>query len=167
MNEIRCEINEDVRKIARSTIAHRCADKYNETQLWIKKFSPKYLLENTNILPTKWNRDAHKRTSSCIREHKKSHLYNELFDKDTKRHPLDVGDAVYAENANRLNRQKLDRLKSGPYRIIRKMTNWIYEIDTGHIKQIRISSTWPNLFLPLYNRATEPYYSDFGGGGEM
>lgn len=44
------------------------------------------------------------------------------------------GDLVYVENGNRLNRKKLDEIKIGPFKIIEKLSNSIYKIDTGHKK---------------------------------
>lgn len=41
---------------------------------------------------------------------------------------------VYVENGNKLNRKKLDELKIGPYKIIEKISNSIYRINTGHKK---------------------------------
>jgi len=45
-----------------------------------------------------------------------------------------VGDRVYVENGNRLNRKKLDELRIGPYEIRKKISNSVYEVDTGHKK---------------------------------
>jgi len=38
------------------------------------------------------------------------------------------------ENGNKLNRKKMDELKIGPYKIIDKISDSIYKIDTGHRK---------------------------------
>ncbi|XP_026671416.1 uncharacterized protein LOC113464661 [Ceratina calcarata] len=46
----------------------------------------------------------------------------------------EVGDLVFVENGNRLNRKKLDELKIRPFQIIDKMSQSIYKIDTGHKK---------------------------------
>ncbi|CAF4882062.1 unnamed protein product [Pieris macdunnoughi] len=53
VNKIRCKINESDKKIAWTTIAQKCVEKYNETEHTVTKFAPKYLLEgeNVNILP--------------------------------------------------------------------------------------------------------------------
>ncbi|GBO99431.1 hypothetical protein EVAR_76657_1 [Eumeta japonica] len=47
---------------------------------------------------------------------------------------FEIGDSVYVENGNRLNRKKLDELKIGPFKIIEKISNSIYKIDTGNTK---------------------------------
>lgn len=38
------------------------------------------------------------------------------------------------ENGNRLNRKKLEELKIGPYKILEKISNSIYKINTGYKK---------------------------------
>lgn len=57
-----------------------------------------------------------------------------MFDKNRKELILNSGDLVYIENGNRLNRKKLDEVKIGPFKIIGKLSNSIYKIDTGHRK---------------------------------
>lgn len=65
----------------------------------------------------------------------KSHNYNKtIFDRNRKHHEFHVGDLVYVENGNKLNRKKLDELRIGPYAIIEKISSSIYKIDVGHKK---------------------------------
>lgn len=40
----------------------------------------------------------------------------------------------YVENGNKLNRKKMDELRIGPYKILEKISNSIYKINTGHRK---------------------------------
>ena len=42
-----------------------------------------------------------------------------------------VGDLVYVENGDKLNRHKLDEIWIGPYPITKKVSNAVYELDTG------------------------------------
>lgn len=42
---------------------------------------------------------------------------------------------VYVENGSRLNRRKLDEVRIGPFPIIQKISNTIFEIDSGHRKK--------------------------------
>lgn len=65
----------------------------------------------------------------------KSHDYNKtMFDKNRKYYEFNIGDMVYVENGNKLNRKKLDELRIGPYKIVEKISNSIYRINTGHKK---------------------------------
>lgn len=142
VNKIRCKINENNKKIAWTTIAQKCVEKYNETEHTVTKFAPKYLLEgdNVNILPlelkVKCTKEDLKRDRKLAFENTiKSHNYNKKrFDMHRKECNLDVGDMVYVENGNRLNRKKMDELRIGPYKILKKISSSIYEVDTGHKK---------------------------------
>ncbi|XP_069362102.1 putative autophagy-related protein 11 [Maniola hyperantus] len=105
-------------------------------------FAPKYLLDGTNvsILPNelkiteredKWMADRKLALENTI----KSHMYNKkVFDRNRKIQEFNIGDSVYVENGNRLNRKKLDELKIGPFKIIEKISNSMYRIDTGNRK---------------------------------
>lgn len=142
VNKIRCMINESDKKIAWTTIAQKCVARYNETEHTVTKFAPKYLLEgeNVNILPQELklrhsDADLRKDRKLALRNTIKSHNYNKrIFDQHRKQCKLEAGDKVYVENGNRLNRRKLDELRIGPYKILKKISNSIYEVDTGHKK---------------------------------
>lgn len=90
INKIRCEINETGKKIAWSTIAQRCVEKYNETEHTVTKYAPKYLLEgeNVNILPlelkSRYSKEDLKRDRKLAFENTiKSHNYNKkIFDQN-------------------------------------------------------------------------------------
>lgn len=142
VNKIRCKVNERRDKIAWTTIAHECTERYNETEHSVTGFSPKYLLQgkNVDILPDELKQNI--TDSYILRDRKialensiKSHNYNkQKFDKNRKHCELKVGDLVFVENGNRLNRKKLDELKIGPYQIVDKISNTIYKVNTGHRK---------------------------------
>lgn len=142
VNKIRCKINEKEKKRSWTTIAQECVKIYNDTNHSITGFAPRYLLYGTdvNILPKEFKKGISK--SDWIRDREtalentiKSHTYNKtLFDRNRKYHEFKVGDMVYVENQNKLNRKKLDELKIGPYKIVEKISNSIFRIDTGHRK---------------------------------
>ena len=138
VNKIRCKMNESDTKIAWTTIAHNCVKQYNETEHTVTGFAPKYLLHGTNIslLPTELK---HKTSDSDLIQDRKramdntirSHNYNKkIYDKNRKHVDFKVGDVVFIENKNRLNRKKLDELRIGPYKIVAKLSNSIYKINT-------------------------------------
>ncbi|CAF4784537.1 unnamed protein product [Pieris macdunnoughi] len=142
VNKIRCRINEKNNKRTWTTVARECIEKYNETEHSVTGFAPKYLLDGTNvsILPNelkiiegedKWIADKILALENTI----KSHKYNKkIFDRKRKMQEFNIGDSVYVENGNRLNRKKLDELKIGPFKIVGKISNSIYRIDTGNRK---------------------------------
>ena len=51
----------------------------------------------------------------------KSHYYNKMcYDRKRKNREFKVGDMVYVENGNKINRKKLEELRIGPYKIVEK-----------------------------------------------
>lgn len=142
VNKIRCKINEEEKPRSWTTIAQECVSKYNETIHSVTGFAPKYLLYGTDITIIPKELKQQRTNNILIRDRKtalensiKSHNYNKrLFDKNRKEFEFHVGDMVFVENGNKLNRKKLDELKIGPYKIVEKISNSIYSIDTGHKK---------------------------------
>jgi len=142
VNKIRCKINENKRKVAWTTVAHECVQKYNETKHSVTGFAPSYLMNgtDTSILPKElkkkiteqdWIRDKETALKNSIR----SHEYNKkTYDKNRINLNFNVGDTVFVENRNKLNRKKLDELRIGPYMIIEKISNSIFKVNTGHKK---------------------------------
>lgn len=167
INKIRCKINEKGNNRAWTTIAQECVDKYNETNHSVTGFTPKYLLygTDTTILP---NELKHEQSNNdWIRDRKialentvKSHNYNKkLFDRNRKHYDFKIGEMVYVENGNKLNRKKLDELRIGPYKIIDKISNSIYKIETGHKKTesnlFHVTKLVPALSLEEEDQDTE------------
>ncbi|CAG4958446.1 unnamed protein product [Colias eurytheme] len=142
INRIRCKINEGDKKTAWTTIAQKCVEKYNETEHTVTKFTPKYLLEGEkmDILPPELKsrgtvEDLKRDRKIAFENSIKSHNYNKkIYDLHREEYKFEVGDSVYVENGNRLNRKKMDELRIGPYKILRKISNSIYEVDVGHKK---------------------------------
>lgn len=143
VNKIRCKINErDRRKLAWTTIAHMCTQKYNDTEHTVTGFAPSYLMHGTDvtILPKElkqktskqdWLRDKKLALENTI----KSHNYNkQIYDKNRSHFDFNVSDMIFVENGNKLNRKNLDELRIGPYQIIEKLSNSIYKISIGHQK---------------------------------
>jgi len=133
VNKIRCKINEKNKKLAWTTIAQECVHRYNDTDHSVTGFAPRYLLYGTDfsILPHEL-KEGKKTEMDWICDRKiayentiKSHDYDKkLFDKNRKDIEFNVGDMVYVENGNKLNRRKLDELKIGPYKIIERISKF-------------------------------------------
>ncbi|KAL7294472.1 hypothetical protein TKK_0012466 [Trichogramma kaykai] len=142
INKIRCAVNENNNRSAWTKLAQKCVEKYNETDHTVTGFSPKFLLqgENTSSLPEKLREvtdQNHLREAraTALKNSMKYHEYNKkVYDKNRKDQEFKVGDMVYVENGNRLNRKKLDELRIGPYKIKKKVSNSMYEVDIGHKK---------------------------------
>jgi len=138
VNKVRCAINEEKNKCAWTTKAHKYVDKYNETEHTVT--GPKYLLlgEDTSVLPEELKKKKNSKhlendRTIAFQNSKKNHDYNKkLYDKNRLDYKFNVGELVYIENGNRLNRKKLDLLRIGPYKILKKISDSIYEIDITH-----------------------------------
>lgn len=143
INKIRCKINERGNKKAWTTIAQECVNKYNDTEHTVTGFAPKYLLYGTDVtlIPKELKQDVQKENwikdrETAIENTKKSHAYNKsLFDKDRKNYNYKIGDMVYVENGNKLNRKKLHELNIGPYKITEKISDSIYKLNIGYKKK--------------------------------
>ena len=140
VNKIRCKINEKKEKLAWTSIARICVERYNNTEHTVTGFAPQYLLDGTksNILPKELNEikkekeDWSEDRKLAVLRTKKSHDYNKkIFDKNRKPYEFKEGDMVYIENGNRLNRTKLEELRIGPYKIEEKLSDSTYKINTG------------------------------------
>lgn len=139
VNRIRCKINETQRR-AWSKVADECVQEYNSTDHSVTSFSPEYLLfgKTSPITPTslepKTNllRDREIAYENTV----KNHTYNkQLIDKKRKHHDFKEGDFVYVDHASKINRNKLEEVRIGPLKIIKKISNSIFELDTGHRKK--------------------------------
>lgn len=145
INKIRCKINEQKKKIAWTTIAHECVQKYNETEHTVTGFAPSYLLngKDVSILPDELRKEEKDTEEKWIQDRKtalkntrKSHEYNKkIYDKNRINFKFNVGDSVFVENGNKLNRKKLDEVRIGPFRIIEKLSDSIYKVNTGRKKE--------------------------------
>ena len=133
-NRIRCKINSDEGNKNWSNIAQQCIREYNRTVHTVTGFEPNYLLngEKTNIIPESMEiernldndrKEARDKSIDCWKKNKK------IVDKKRKEDDFNEKDQVYIEEQNRMNRKKLDPVRSGPHKIIKRISNTMYEID--------------------------------------
>lgn len=139
VNRIRCKINETQSR-AWSRIAEECVQEYNSTDHSVTTFSPEYLLfgKIRSIVPTPFEpqRDLALDRQIAFENTIKNHNYNKrLYDKNRKRHDFKEGEYVYVEHTSKINRNKLDEIRIGPLKILKKISNSIFELDTGHRKK--------------------------------
>lgn len=139
VNKIRCKINEEKKKKkAWTSIARECVNKYNTIEHTITGFTPEYLLHGTDtsnipkeLRKKKSGEDWIKDKKLALERTVTSYKYNKTrFDKNRKHHEFNVGDVVFIENGNKLNRKKLEELRIGPFTIEEKISNSIYKIKT-------------------------------------
>ena len=151
VNRIRCKIQENKNQ-PWSKVAMKCTDEYNSTIHSVTKFSPLYLLrgKEESILPSELQiqRDLTEDRKQAIENSLKYHRVNKTrVDKKKKNIILKENDMVYVERGNKLNRNKLDPIRSGPYKIINKISKTIYEVEDEKNRQPKlyhISKLIPN-----------------------
>jgi len=136
VNAIRCKIYENKKK-PWSVIAEQCVEKYNNTIHSTTKFTPNYLLNgiDKSVFPTELNENNLENLESnrkrAIINAKKTHNMNkDYYDKNRHKVKYEVGDLVYIQNGNRLNRKKMDPIRIGPFQIKKKISDLIYIIDS-------------------------------------
>lgn len=143
VNRIRCLKHDSSTSSNKSwtTLAQESVRQYNETPHSVTLFPPSYLLtgEPVSLLPSSLCDPpnlVHDRQLALDRT-LRSHDYNKkLYDVNKSEIVFCVGDRVYVDNGNKLNRDKLDVLRIGPYVITRKVSNNVFEIfvgGTGHL----------------------------------
>ncbi|GBP56639.1 Transposon Tf2-11 polyprotein [Eumeta japonica] len=102
VNKIRCKINEHDTRIAWTTIAHDCVNKYNDTEHTVTGYAPSYLLygKDVTFLPNelkqkKTEYDLIQARKKALENTIKSHNYNKtIYDKNRKHIDFKVGDIV-------------------------------------------------------------------------
>ncbi|GBP43341.1 Retrovirus-related Pol polyprotein from transposon 297 [Eumeta japonica] len=142
VNKIRCKTNENGVKKAWTMIAQNCVKIYNETEHTVTGYAPRYVLNGTDVTILPNELKLKKTESDLIQDRRKalentikSHNYNKkIYDKNRRHLDFKVGDTVFVDNGNKLNRKKLDGLRIGPYMIIEKISNSIYKVNTKYEK---------------------------------
>ena len=139
VNRIRCKINSDTRR-PWSVIAEECVDEYNRTDHSVTKFSPDYLMygRRTHIVPQELIEDrdlAHDRKEAFIKSQKNFMKNKERIDRNRKEQDIKPNDFVFVETGSKLNRNKLAEIRLGPFRVLNKLSNTMFEIDSGKRKK--------------------------------
>ncbi|XP_066591966.1 uncharacterized protein [Prorops nasuta] len=137
VNRLKCKIYNN-KKRPWSVLAQECVEEYNKTTHSSTGFTPKYLLtgEDNFMLPKELNKENEinlaENRKSALEKSQKSHDQNKLYyDKKIAKIVYKEGDLVHIHNGNKLNRNKLDPIRLGRYRIKKKISNVIFEIDSG------------------------------------
>ena len=133
VNRIRCKINEHSRR-PWSTIAIECTEEYNRTTHSVTGFSPQYLMKGvkSSIIPSSLEEPSNlsqDRKQAFQKSQAHHNMNKSRVDKKKKTHEFQIGDLVYVETGNRLNRKKLNPIRSGPFKILRRESSTIYSVD--------------------------------------
>lgn len=137
INRMRCRTNDGSgRTSAWSTIASECTNEYNDTPHSVTSFPPSYLLKGCSrrlipdILSDPPDLEADRRLA--FENSLKYHNYNKLqYDARKSDVMFAIGDYVYIANGNKLNRNKMDQVRIGPFPITRKICDTVFEVCVG------------------------------------
>ena len=137
VNRIRCKYNQKRKEIAWCSIAATCVEEYNNTIHSSTGFSPNYLMNGIrcSIVPEEFLEPSDLLNDRRIayERSKKVHERNKIYyDRNKIEGSFEIGDEIYVENGNKLNRKKLDEIRIGPFPIIKKLSNSVFEVDTGN-----------------------------------
>ena len=77
------------------------------------------------------------------------------IDKNRKTHVFKEGDWAYAWSGNKLNRKKLDVIRSGPFKVVKRLSNSMYEI--AHNKRGKTTTMYhSNKLIPAADVSLNP-----------
>ena len=155
VNRIRCKINGGDKR-AWSKIAQDCVKDYNRTIHSSTKFEPAYLLygKQSSISP------VDSQMKNDLDEDKKKAFINSTnsfeankrrVDKSRVVHDFEIGDLVYVENGNKLNRKKTDKIRVGPFQILEKISPLFYKVDSGK-RKYEANYYHSNKLSPFYQK---------------
>ena len=112
---------------------------YNNTVHSLTGFTPTYLMNGvqTDLLPKILveRHDFLKDREEVFKNSKRAHERNKKHhNKGRKDIEFEVGDEVYVLSGNKLNREKLDELRIGPFRVKEKLSRTVYKLEKGNKK---------------------------------
>ena len=101
-----------------------CKRIQNNTPYSSTGFAPNYLMNGIRyeIVPEEFTcpsnlpKDRELAFERSLKSHERNKQY---YDKNRREGTFEVGEKIYVENGNKLNRKKLDEIRVGPYPIVR------------------------------------------------
>ena len=150
VNRLRCKMNETPNKKAWPKLLEAVIKEYNNSPHSSTGFTPNYLLfgipsfkppVSLNNYPTM--EEARKISiQRSIDAHEKN---KQKYDLKHQPYTFKKGDLVLIEKTSKINRKKLDKMRTGPYTVLERKSNVIYLIDLGNNKRdiFHISKLYP------------------------
>lgn len=122
-----------------TSLIQETVDEYNNSVHSVTRYTPSVLMkgiEEIPVSPVKETFDMEKAIREANENSDEYHKRNKKYvDSRRRDHDFKEGDKVYAKITSKLNRQKLAELHPGPYTIIKKNSDSIFELDTNRKKR--------------------------------
>ena len=134
VNRIRCKVNRNGEKSSWTRAAHESIKDYNRTLHSATGFTPEYLAfgKKKKISPLSHDSSYDQDLETAFSNSQKSHMRNKKrLDKGKKDVTFNEGEMVLIDNGSKLNREKMDPVRIGPFKIHKKISNSLYEILVG------------------------------------
>ena len=112
-------------------IAEKSVEEYNHTRHSVTGFAPNHLLygKMIEIIPKgitekkiNLKRDREEAFKNSARNFE---INKQKYGKKRREHEFKIGDTVFTHNGNRMNRNKLEEIRKGSFKILRKISNSI------------------------------------------
>lgn len=137
-NKIRCELNNETNKDkAWTKSAERAIKMYNDTEHSVTKYTPSFLLTGIQkrISPFEEELDLEEARKEALNNTKTIMKRNKRIDSNRVDREIGIGDRVYVETENKLNRSKLDEIRKGPMKILEIKSPSIFKLDSKRKKE--------------------------------
>ena len=136
VNRIRCHSDKNKRNWTK--ITEESIEENNNTRHSVTGFAPNHLLNGKmieiipkEIMVNKINlkRDREEAFKNSTRNFK---INKQKYNKKRREHEFKIGDMVFTHNGKKMNINKLEEIRKGPFIILRRISNSIYEVDNGN-----------------------------------
>jgi len=157
VTRLRCKINEQLTNVCWPKILTIVTEEYNNSPHSVTTFSPNYLMFGIKpfepIINNSFPTLEEARKIGFIKS-QENHNQNKLY-YDQKHNPitLNPGDLVFVENKNDISRKKLEPLMIGPFKVLKKLSDISYVIESD--KKGKNSEVFHISKLRLYKKFNE------------
>jgi len=148
-NRLRCKLNDHNQNKSWPKLLEEVIIEYNNSPHSSTKFSPNYLrfgisrfrtpLED-QLPPLEKAREIALKNSNVVHEQNKR-----IYDQNHKMCNFKEGDRVYVIKGSNMLRKKLDSIRTGPHRIIEKLSDVSFKIQmkNGKLDIFHVKKLWP------------------------